>query len=189
MIAPRISAGLDADEPVAALRVGRGAACPREIRIERRRVLLALVAVTTARIGLPDFHERVGDRPPILVEHAPVHDDTLADRLARMLAGEIVVAGTKAVVTVERTGELGRGVRDQDRLVLWRAFHRALVVGVERGRETLQARPRIGQSHVTPFVLVTAAGAQATRSSASDAPWPTPTHSVASPNLPPVFSR
>src|SRR5215469_6733419 len=150
MIPPRISARLDGDKPIAALCVGCSAARPGEIRIERRRVLLALVAIAAARVGLPDFYQCVGDRPPILVEHPSVHDDALADRLARMLAGEIVIAGTNALASVERTGELGEGMRYEDQLLPRRALHSALVVRIEGGRETLEARARIGQGHVPP---------------------------------------
>ena len=54
------------------------------------------VDVAPARVGLPDFDERVRNRPAVLVEHAPVHDDPLAERLARMLSGQVVVAGRTA---------------------------------------------------------------------------------------------
>src|SRR5262249_60811877 len=107
-IAQRVGAGLTGDEFVTALAVGRGAAGPGEIRIGRCRVLVALVDVTAARIGLPDLDERVEYWPAVLVEHAPVHDDALAERLAGVLRGEIVVAWLDAVVAVNRSGQLGK---------------------------------------------------------------------------------
>ena len=50
------------------------------------------VDVAAAGIGLPDFDQRIRHRPPVLVEHAAVHDDALAERLARVLLGQVVVA-------------------------------------------------------------------------------------------------
>src|SRR5213076_2704310 len=97
---PRIGAGLDRDEFVAAIGIGGGAASTGEIRIERCWMLVALVVVAAAGVGLPDLDERVGHRPAVFVEHAPVHDDALAERLAGMLFGQVVVARPDAVVAV-----------------------------------------------------------------------------------------
>src|SRR3546814_4867877 len=74
VIAPRIGAGLDGDEAVAALVVGDGAAIAGEIRIERRVMLVDGVAVTAGRIGLPQFDERARHRPTVFVEHTTAQD-------------------------------------------------------------------------------------------------------------------
>jgi hypothetical protein len=63
VIAPRIRAGLDGQEAVAAGFVGRAAAAAEEIRVERSLVLVGLVDVAAGRIRLPDLDQRVADRP------------------------------------------------------------------------------------------------------------------------------
>ena len=59
VVAPRVGAGLDRDEAVAALVVGEAAAGAGEVRVERRRVLVDLVRVAAGRVRLPDLDERV----------------------------------------------------------------------------------------------------------------------------------
>src|SRR5664279_5211730 len=127
MIAPRVSAGLHRDEFVVALLVGEGAARSGEIRIERRRVLIDIVHVAAAGIGLPDFHQRLRHRPLVLVEHAAVHDDALAQGLALVLLGEIIVGLLDRVMAEGRTRELRQRVRHDDQRFRRRALHRALV--------------------------------------------------------------
>jgi hypothetical protein len=78
VVAPRIGARLYRDEFVVAVLVGNGAARAGEVRIERRRMLIDDMHIASAGIGLPEFYERIGDRPLVLIEHMPVHDDTLA---------------------------------------------------------------------------------------------------------------
>src|ERR1017187_6900286 len=106
MIAPRVSAGLHRDEFVVALLVGEGAARSGEIRIERRRMLIDIVHVTAAGIGLPDFHQCFGHRALVLVEYTAVHDDALAEGLALVLLGQIVVVLLDRVMAEGRTREL-----------------------------------------------------------------------------------
>src|ERR1700748_3612104 len=92
MVAPGISARLDGDETIIALVIALRASGAGEIRIERGRVLVAGVNVAATGIGLPEFHQRVRPAAAVLVEHMAMHDDALADRLALVLRGEIVVA-------------------------------------------------------------------------------------------------
>ena len=91
-----IRAGLDRDEPYRPSRVGDRAAGAREVRVERRRVLIDRVRVAAGRVRLPDLDERLRHGPAVLVEHAPFDDDPLAQRLAGMLAREVVVARSRS---------------------------------------------------------------------------------------------
>ena len=59
VVLPGIGAGLDRDEAVAAVVVGHDAAAAREVRVERRRVLVDAMAVAAGRVGLPDLDQRV----------------------------------------------------------------------------------------------------------------------------------
>ena len=59
VVAPRILAGLDRDEAVAALGVGQRAAAAGEIGIDRRVVVVARVRIAAGGVGLPDLDQRV----------------------------------------------------------------------------------------------------------------------------------
>ena len=89
VVAPRVRARLDGRERVAAVVVGEAAADADEVRVERRRVLVALVDVAPGRVGLPDLDELVAYRPAVAVEDAPGHLHPLADRLAAVLDGQV----------------------------------------------------------------------------------------------------
>ena len=49
-----------------------------------------LVNVASRGVGLPDLDQAVPDRPAVAVEHAR-DDDALPQRLALVLAGQVVV--------------------------------------------------------------------------------------------------
>jgi len=115
VIAPRIGAGLDGDEAVVAGGIALGAACAGEVRIQRRRMLVADMDVAAAGIGLPDLDQRVGHAATVLVEHMAVHDDALADRLAAVLGGEIVVARIEDDRPRLHATAIGTKVRRQER--------------------------------------------------------------------------
>ena len=59
VVPPRIGAGLDGDEAVAALGIGDGASGAGEIRVERGRVLVDDVDVAPGGVRLPDLDQRV----------------------------------------------------------------------------------------------------------------------------------
>jgi len=65
-------------KPVAALAIRHDPASPAEIRIERCIVLIDIVVVTAGGIALPDFHQRVGQRVAIFIQHLARDDDALA---------------------------------------------------------------------------------------------------------------
>ena len=62
VVAPRIGAGLDRHELERAVGAGEAAPEPGEVRVQRRGVLVALVAVAAGGVALPDLHERVRAR-------------------------------------------------------------------------------------------------------------------------------
>ena len=49
------------------------------------------MVVAAGGIALPDLDQRVGHRLAVLVEHAAVHDDALAERRAHALARQVVL--------------------------------------------------------------------------------------------------
>src|SRR5260370_17029511 len=69
MVLPRIGAGFDDDEFVAALIVGAVTAAAVEVGIERCIVLVAGMVVAAGGVALPDLHHGLGDRLAVLAEH------------------------------------------------------------------------------------------------------------------------
>ena len=106
MIAPRVGPRLDGQEAVEAVRIGRGAAGPREVRIERRRMVVPGVEITSGRVGLPDLDQRVSHGMAVCVDDTAVHDNAFAKRLARVLPRKIVVGLGDRTMSKERAGEL-----------------------------------------------------------------------------------
>ena len=106
VVAPRVGAGLDRREAVAAVAVGEAAAHAGEVRVERRRVLVALVDVAAGGVGLPDLDELVAHRPAVAVEHATGHDHPLAHRLAGVLDGQVGLERVEVPLTEHRRPQL-----------------------------------------------------------------------------------
>src|SRR5438552_2209902 len=92
VIAPWIGAGLDRDKAVMSVRVSQRSTAACEVGIERGMVLVHRMPVAACRVGLPDFHECVRDRPTIFVQNAAADDDALANRLSAGLARKIKIA-------------------------------------------------------------------------------------------------
>src|SRR3989449_5466016 len=130
VVAPGILARPNADEAVAAFGVGHGAPGAGEVRIERCIVLIGAVRVAPRRVRLPDFDQGVRHRLAVLVEHAPAHDNALADRLAPVLAGESVVGRLGVGVGENQAGQLGQRLRRHDERLRRAALLRR---GVRRG--------------------------------------------------------
>src|ERR1700739_4286307 len=89
MIAPRICARPNSDKTVAPFFIGERLAHAREIRIQRRIVLVDFVEIAPSCVGLPDFHQRLSYRAPIFVQHAATHYNSLAKGLTFTLMRKI----------------------------------------------------------------------------------------------------
>ncbi len=105
VIKPRIRSRLDGDEAVDSIFVGERASGPGKIRIQWRRMLIDGVNVTPRRIRLPQFNQRARNRTAVAVQHAPGHDNALAQWLTRMLTREIVVRLADLSVSINRAGD------------------------------------------------------------------------------------
>src|SRR5919106_2279199 len=130
MVLPRIRSRLDRDEAVASVVVGDAAAGAAEVGVDGRGVAVALVPVAPRRVRLPDLDEAVPDRPPVAVEHAAAQDHSLAERLARVLPGEVVVELADALVAVDGPGHLREGMAQRNQWTLRRAKARPHVGGM-----------------------------------------------------------
>ena len=100
--------GLDRGEPVAAVVVGQAAADAGEVRVDRRRVLVALVDVAARGVGLPDLDELAAHRPAVAVEDPAGDDDPLADRLTVVLDRQVGLERVHVAVPEARRPQLDR---------------------------------------------------------------------------------
>jgi hypothetical protein len=89
VVFPGVGAGANGDETIAALGIGDGVPAAGEIGIEWSVVLVHFVKVAAGGVGLPDFHEGVGNGAGVLIENAATDDDTLAEWFAVMLTREV----------------------------------------------------------------------------------------------------
>src|SRR5262249_1908943 len=105
-VAPRIRGRFDGAKVVVALRIRYRATAPAEIGVERRNVAIVLVAISSTRIGLPEFDQYVRHRSGVLVLDLAVYDDPLADGLAvlRIVEDKIVIERADVVVAKHRAG-------------------------------------------------------------------------------------
>src|SRR5262249_15038361 len=130
VVPPRVRARLDGDEAVAALTVGEAPAGAGEVRVERRGVLVDLVSVPSGGVRLPDLDERAAQRPSFLVEHTPLDDDSLAERLALVLTREIGLERRDGLVAEDRALERVELLRQRHQLPLGRAPARRAVARI-----------------------------------------------------------
>lgn len=124
VIGPRIGAGLDGNETVAAVVVGEHAAATSEIGIERGVVLIVLVQIAARGVGLPDFDERVAHRAAVFVDDAAADDDAFSERMTGVLAGQIVVGVLDDRMAENRAGDFGKRTRHKNWRMRRRTFER-----------------------------------------------------------------
>ena len=158
MVAPRIGARLDGHETVATFVVGEHATCAREVRIQRRTVIVVLVPVAARGIALPDFNQSVRNREPVVIEHATADDDALPEWIAAMLAGQIAVLRPHIVHAEHRPGDLRQSMRQHDQRPGRRALARGRIRRMQQFRLRAFVRPpvtgKIGHAHRSRCVRV-----------------------------------
>jgi hypothetical protein len=108
VVAPGVGARLDGGERVPALIIRQASAHAREVRVQRGRVLVALVRVPARGVGLPDLHQLPGDRAALPVQDAAGDGDALAERFAGVLAGQVGVQFGDVGDAEDRAGQLDR---------------------------------------------------------------------------------
>ena len=147
MIPPRIRSRLDRGEAVVALRVRQRSPRAREIRIERRGMLVGFMPVASRGVALPDLDQRVRHGTPVVVDHAPGHDDALADRLALTLPRQIVVRFLDVAVPEDRPGHLGKRVRQQNQRIARAAQHGRAIRRIQQRRLRALRIPAVWRNH------------------------------------------
>jgi hypothetical protein len=114
-----------------------------EIRIEGSLMLVALVPISSRGIRLPDFHECMRNRPPVLIQDSSAHDDSFAERLARMLPRQIRSLRVDAFFPYRRAGYLRQRVGHVHQWFRGRAFDRGYVRRVQVIRLRTWVRPPV----------------------------------------------
>jgi hypothetical protein len=90
MVAPRILTRANGYKSVAPFRIGNRLTASGEIGVERCLVLIDFMEIAARRIRLPNLNQSVGQRTAVLVQNPPANNDPFTQRLAFVLAGEIV---------------------------------------------------------------------------------------------------
>ncbi len=93
-------------------------------------MLVGAVRVAARGVRLPDLDQGLRNRLAVLVEHAAGDDDAFADRLALVLAGEVMIALLHVAVAEKRTGQLGERLRRHDERLGRMALARGRVGGI-----------------------------------------------------------
>src|SRR5579864_2438406 len=70
MVLPGIGARFDGNEAIAPTLISKGAAGAGKVRIQRRRMVIAIVAVAAGGIGLPNFNQCVRNWATIIIQDA-----------------------------------------------------------------------------------------------------------------------
>jgi hypothetical protein len=97
-------------------------------------VAVQVVGVASGGVGLPDLDQAVADRAAVAVEYATRDDDPLPQRLARVLAGQVVVQLPYQATPVGGASGIREGPREDDERLLRRPETRRHVVRVQVGR-------------------------------------------------------
>ena len=92
MIAPWIRTRLDRHEAIRAVLVCDDSSDAREMRIERRIVLVLGMSIAAGGVRLPNFDRCARNRAAVFVKHAAGHDDSLAESLAAVEVRQVVFA-------------------------------------------------------------------------------------------------
>ena len=140
VVPPRVGAGLDRDEAVAAVRPGQCPACAGEVRVERRGMPVAVVRVAAGRVRLPDLEQRVRDGTPVVVEHAARDDDPLAEWLAPVALGQVGVGRRDRVLAEHGSCQRVQFLGHRQQHARRRSRHRRAVLRMEVRRIDVRHR-------------------------------------------------
>src|SRR5699024_5183361 len=108
VVAPRVGPRLDRCESVVSIRAGKATADTSEVRINWRRMLVALMNVAPGGVRLPHFDELPGHGPSIPVEHSTGHNDPLTERLPIVLDREVRLEWVNILRSEDRRYKLNR---------------------------------------------------------------------------------
>ncbi len=110
--------GLTGDEAVFAVVTGQAAPAAREVRVERRVVVVDRVGVAAGGVRLPDLDQLATQRLAVRAQDAAADDDPLAEGLTIVLPRQVVVELPDLPVAEDRAGLLGERMRDDDERLL-----------------------------------------------------------------------
>src|SRR5206468_6820912 len=114
VVLPWVRARLHGDEAVVAVVISERPAGAGEVRVEQGRMTVAVVAVAARGVCLPDLDQGVPHRAPVLLEQPACHGDPLAERVAVVLASEVIVEFSDVAVAVDGASKVTEVVRPRE---------------------------------------------------------------------------
>src|SRR5216684_2893354 len=109
VISPWVRARSDRHETVRTLIVRQQSTAAGEIWIERRGMIVELMAITSCGVCLPQFDQRPANWMAVIVDNFPAHDDPFAERFTCMLARQIGIGRANGIAAKDGV-EYGRRV-------------------------------------------------------------------------------
>ena len=79
-----------------------------------------LMPVAACSVCLPHLNECTADWPPMLIQHAPMNEDSFAKGLALVLRRQIVVVLADQTVPKNRAGSFCQRFREEELRHSWR---------------------------------------------------------------------
>src|SRR5215210_2081839 len=90
-----------------------------------------MVGIASGSVGLPDLYQASPHRAAVAVQHSSRDDDPLSQRLACVLAGQVVIQLPYRTTPVGRSGRVREGLRKDDQRLLGCPEARRYVVLVQ----------------------------------------------------------
>ncbi len=136
LVAPRIGAGLDSAETIVAVFVGQHPSAAAKVRVDRRQVLIFLMPVASARVGLPDFDQRIFHWSAKSIANVAVDDYPFANRQAvfGVVEDQVVIERAEIVAAEHRSGDFRKGILQGNERIARRAQHAGFIARGVSGR-------------------------------------------------------
>src|SRR6266852_2662724 len=153
MIAPGIRTWPYSNEAISPFTIRECVTAPGEIRIQRSVVLVRLMQIASRRIRLPDFDERMRNRPRVLIHHSPAHDNSFAKRFAAVRPRQIASLHIDRLFSKQRPRHFRKRVRYIHQRLRRRALNGGHVRRMKMRRLRARSRPPISHDVRHPIIL------------------------------------
>src|SRR6266849_2609749 len=164
MIAPGIRTWPYSNEAISPFTIRECVTAPGEIRIQRSVVLVRLMQIASGRIRLPNFDERMRNRPRVLIHHSPAHDNSFAKRFAAVRPRQIASLHIDRLFSKQRPRHFRKRVRYIHQRLRRRALNGGHVRRMKMRRLRARSRPPISHDVRHPIILLLSRSAQSPRS-------------------------
>mmetsp|Transcript_27576 Transcript_27576/g.51169 ORF Transcript_27576/g.51169 Transcript_27576/m.51169 type:complete len:232 (-) Transcript_27576:163-858(-) len=130
-IGPRVCPGLDRAKAVTAVCIRNRPPAATEIGVQWCKIPLLLVSISSPGIGLPKFEQRPRYAAPVFVQHATMHDGTLANghfTSRCKIQDQIVVEWPEHILPKDGPGFFAERRVHRQECALRRAHHAGFIV-------------------------------------------------------------